>query len=209
MMSRAFFCGFVLCGASALEVSQPAGVAAALAGLRSKVSSIDGATVADPAAYERVAGEAASGAVADLAAASRSKAITAAADELARGSVASWKFAGGCPRDFSGCPTGWATGSDGSCSPPNDEVSCSEVVMASMSASQKEALAVSCRASWPCQACVVNFVGCPEGWVSEGKSCLAPSGYQGACGPSVDFPTMSSSAKARWAAMCGAAWPCA
>ena len=125
MASRAFFCTFVLRGVSALDITQPAGVAAALAGLRSKVASIDGATVTDPAAYERVAGEAASGAVADLAAASRSRAIAAAADEAARSSVASWLFAGGCPRDFSGCPVGWATGSDGACSPPaGDEGSC-------------------------------------------------------------------------------------
>ena len=210
MASRAVLCGFLLCGVSALDVKQPAGVAAALAGLKSKVASIDGATVSDPAAYERVAGEAASGAVADLAAASRSRAIAAAADEAARSSVASWLYAGGCPRDFSGCPAGWASGADGVCSPPpGDEGRCGESVMGSMTAAQKEAVAIVCHASWPCKACVVSFAGCPEGWVSEGQSCSAPSGYAGACGPSVDFTAMSSNAKARWAAMCNVVWPCA
>jgi hypothetical protein len=110
MVSRVALCSFVLCGVTALRASQPAGVAAALAALRSKIETIDGAIVADPAAYERVAGEAASGAVADLAATSHSRAIAAAADGAARSSIASWKYAGGCPRDFSGCPVDWATG---------------------------------------------------------------------------------------------------
>jgi CPW-WPC domain-containing protein len=210
MMSRAVLCSLVLGSVAALEVAQPYGVEAALAGLRSKIEGIDGAIVADPVAYERVAGEAASGAVADLAASSRSRAIAAVADGVARSSIASWKYVGGCPRDFSGCPVDWATGSDGVCSPPlDDEGSCGVSVVSSMSASQKEALAVSCRASWPCKACVVSFAGCPQGWTAEGQSCASPSGYTGACGPLVDFSGMSSDAKARWAAMCNVVWPCA
>ena len=210
MVSRVALCSFVLCGVTALRASQPAGVAAALAALRSKIETIDGAIVADPAAYERVAGEAASGAVADLAATSHSRAIAAAADGVARSSIASWKYAGGCPRDFSGCPVDWATGSDGVCSPPlGDEGSCGVAVVASMSTAQKEAVAVACRASWPCKACVVSFSGCPQGWLPDGQSCSSPSGYTGACGPLVDFTAMSSDAKARWAAMCNVVWPCA
>ena len=208
LSSRSVLCSFLLCGVAALDAAQPAGVAAALAGLRSKIQSIDGATVADPTAYERVAGEAASSAVADVAASARSRAIAAAANEAARSSVASWRYIGGCPRDFSGCPTDFAAGSDGACSPPGD-ASCGVTVLASMSAAQKEAVAVACQASWPCKACIVSFDGCPEGWVSEGQSCAAPSGYAGACGPSVDFTTMSRNGKARWAAICDARWPCA
>ena len=210
MVSRVALCSFVLCGVTALEVVQPSGVAAAVAGLRSKIESIDGAIVADPAAYERVAGEAASGAVADLAATSRSRAIAAAADGAARSRVASWKYVGGCPREFSGCPVDWSTGPDGVCSPsPGDDGSCGVLVVASMSTAQKEAVAVACRASWPCKACVVSLSGCPQGWVSEGQSCASPSGYAGACGPLVDFTAMSSDARARWAAMCNVVWPCA
>ena len=210
MVSRVALCSFVLCGVTALEAAQPSGVVGALAGLRSKIETIDGAIVADPAAYERVAGEAASGAVADLAATSRSRAIAAAADGAARSSVASWKYAGGWPREFSGCPVDWSAGPDGVCSPPpGDDGSCGVLVVASMSTAQKEAVAVACRASWPCKACVVSLNGCPQGWVSEGQSCASPSGHAGACGPLVDFTAMSSDAKARWAAMCNVVWPCA
>ena len=210
MVCRAILCSFVLSGVVALDATQPPGVAAALSGLRSKIESIDGAIVADPAAYERIAGEAASGAVADLAEASRSRAIAAAADGAAQSIIATWKYAGGCPRDFSGCPSDWATGPDGVCSPPSgDEGGCGVSVVASMSTAQKEAVAVACRASWPCKACVVSFGGCPQGWIAEGQSCSSSSGYTGACGPLVDFSTMSSNAKARWAAMCNVVWPCA
>ena len=177
--------------------------------LRARVQDIDGAVVADSRLMQQEASEATNRLVADMVESAQSKAIRIAAQHLAEQSVDSWKYAGGCVRDYDGCPVGWSAHGDGLCSPPDETVPCADAILSSMTAEQKESLAVKCQASWPCKACVVNFSGCPVGWQAEGETCAAPAGEFGPCGGSADFSSMSKDARATWSAMCRVRWPCA
>jgi CPW-WPC domain-containing protein len=122
-------------------------------------------------------------------------------------------FIGGCARDFSGCPT------DGNWEEQNGEcVNVSGVgycasISASASAAQKEDFAWRCSANFSCSGAggcsSIDYSSCPQGWTrgSDGL-CVASSGYNGICSPAVSFSGFSSEAKAQWAAMCGAQFPC-
>jgi CPW-WPC domain-containing protein len=173
------------------------------------VQDIDGAVVADSQIFEQKTLEATNRIMSDLVESAQSKAIRVVAEQLAEQSVESWKYAGGCVRDYTGCPVEWSVEAGGSCSPPGHEVLCADAVMVSMTEAQKESVAEKCKASWPCKACVVTFSGCPVGWQAEGEVCAAPAGEFGPCGGAVDFSGMSKDARAVWSAVCGVRWPCA
>lgn len=202
-----FGCMSVLFRVDAAAV--PEGAIAAWDSLRARVQDIDGAIVADNQLLQQEAREATNRIVADMVENAHWKAIDVAAKQLAKQSVDSWKYAGGCVRDYDGCPIGWSARGDGLCGPPEQAVPCTDAVLVSMTAEQKESLAVKCKASWPCKACVVNFSGCPEGWQAEGDECTAPAGEFGLCGGSADFTAMSKDARAIWSAVCRVRWPCA
>lgn len=186
----------------------PEEVSAAWDSLRARVQDIDGAVVAENQVLQQEASEATNRIVADMVENTQSKAISVVAKQLATQSVESWKYVGGCIRDYDGCPVGWSARGDGLCGPPEHAVTCADAVLVSMTAEQKESLAVKCKASWPCKACVVNFSGCPEGWQAEGDACTAPAGELGPCGGNADFSAMSKDARATWSAVCGVRWPC-
>lgn len=186
----------------------PEEVMAAWDSLRARVQDIDGAVVAENQLMQQEASEATNRIVADMVESTQSKAISVVAKQLAKQSVESWKYVGGCVRDYDGCPGGWSARGDGLCSPPEQAVSCADAVLVTMTAEQKESMAVKCKASWPCKACVVNFSGCPKGWQAEGDACTAPAGEFGPCGGKADFSAMSKDARATWSAVCGVRWPC-
>ena len=82
---------------------------------------------------------------------SRIEALRKDAFTLVHANLLKVLHAGGCPRDYSGCPRGWSASGD-VCSPSLDYAgSCGTTRMAGYSAQQKESFAVSCEASWPCQ----------------------------------------------------------
>merc|ERR1712224_1157065 len=114
---------------------------------------------------------------------------------------------GGCARDYSGCPAGWAA-DGGSCTPgPGYNGFCGKFP-SSAGVQLKETIAWKCGVSWNCQAGgSPNFSSaCPTGWNQRGSTCEAPSAYSGRCSPVTDFNGMSDDQKARWAAGCGASW---
>lgn len=132
-----------------------------------------------------------------------------AIDAVARRAVAELKFIGGCPRKIEGCPAGW-TLSDGVCTPPGSyDGPCGATALAALSQGQAESFALNCRMGWPCQECRTRFVGCPRGWSAVGGLCVAPPDYDGICNPAMDFAMFDDAGRARWAATCGAPWPCA
>eukprot|EP00929_Paragymnodinium_shiwhaense_P069110 TRINITY_DN3485_c0_g1_i5.p1 TRINITY_DN3485_c0_g1~~TRINITY_DN3485_c0_g1_i5.p1 ORF type:complete len:207 (+),score=40.40 TRINITY_DN3485_c0_g1_i5:195-815(+) len=60
-------------------------------------------------------------------------------------------------------------------------------------------------------SCVRDTSGCPEGFVAGGENvqiCVPEASYRGPCGTPVDFSSMSTFAKSRWADACQASWPC-
>jgi len=60
------------------------------------------------------------------------------------------QFLGGCSRDFTGCPTGWAV-KGSTCEPGSDYVGyCGAVVLGNLALAEKEEFAWKCEASFPC-----------------------------------------------------------
>ena len=120
-------------------------------------------------------------------------------------------YAGGCPRDMSGCPTNWIATENKTCEPPSSYGGlCRGQSLDSFSTSQKEEFAWKCRASWPCvETCKKNFEGCPSEWSNLGHDvCSAPAGYAGICSPVTDFAGYTPKRKAEWATLCSTTWPC-
>lgn len=122
-------------------------------------------------------------------------------------------FAGGCTRNFTGCPLDW-NHTAGACSPPPSYAGpCRAFTLAAVvgrGLAEQTAFAANCRASWPCrQHCKLDFRTCPLAWQSEGNGlCFAPADYVGKCSPVTDFSDFSVIDKARWSATCYARWPC-
>ena len=117
---------------------------------------------------------------------------------------------GGCPREYAACPSGW--GFEGQiCVPPAEYAGfCGATDLNGLDAAKKEQFAQMCEAPFPCQdTCAPNFSVCPAGWRAEGGNCIAPSGYSGICSSTTSLSALSEAAKASWAAMCGARFPCA
>merc|ERR1712194_492561 len=97
----------------------------------------------------------------------------------------------------------------GTCLPPaSSEGGCAATDVSEYSDNQKEHFAMSCKVAWPCRDCKTDFDGCPSGWGTVGKLCVAPPTYDGICSPVSDFSDASAAAKATWSTMCGARWPC-
>merc|ERR1719473_814204 len=130
------------------------------------------------------------------------------ADLLVRQNLIKLVHIGGCPRDYSGCPSGWAKSGD-QCNPPSGYTGFCETINASSSADQKENDAAKCEASWPCaNFCQKDFSGCPAGWSSQGDGCAPGPGYNGVCG-NADFSQIKGDKRrARLAAFCEFQWPC-
>lgn len=202
---------FVLCvAACAGQEAFPPGIRNVLQSLRSTLADVDGARAGNDEAVKAVSAAAAQ----DLAArVARDRDVTSqeqAAQDDARKAVLEVKYVGGCPRDLGGCPSGWSAVGAGICAPSAAyEGPCVETDLSAYSASEKEAFAIDCQASWPCEACRTSFAGCPVDWVEVGALCLAPAGYAGICSPAMHFAGFSTEHKARWSAMCSARWPCA
>jgi len=136
--------------------------------------------------------------------------------------VVKYKFVGGCPRDTTGCPTGWTmTGS--ACAPPSDyDGLCGPVDFDEYQPDEKEAWAWKCRASFPCAQQSVNATvsardspfeskacPCPKGWSHEGNQlCVAPRRYAGKCSPATSFEGYTDAQKDWWSTSCNAPWSC-
>ena len=187
----------------------PTGLGTLLERMRSRLDDVDGMRV-DNAASLQTLSKAAADEVAAAADHEREvDALGRAVFAAAKRAVAEWKFVGGCPRVLDGCPFGWLAGPSGECSPPAAyDGSCAATDFSSYSSSQKEEFALRCRVEWPCRACRTNFAGCPVGWQSVGKLCVAPETYDGMCSPVMEFGSFSGVDLARWAATCSARWPC-
>ena len=85
------------------------------------------------------------------------------------------KFVGGCAREMRGCPFGWQEAVAGNCAPPAwYEGGCVATDVSEYSDNQKELFAMSCEVAWPCRDCKTDFHGCPIGWGTVGKLCVAP-----------------------------------
>merc|ERR1711904_731156 len=92
------------------------------------------------------------------------------------------KHAGGCPRNFADCPTGWVKTEDAMCTPQEPYDGICGTFAASTPDSVKEELSWKCQASWPCVAsCLKDLTGCPAGWAKSGGVCAAPATYDGIC----------------------------
>ena len=210
MMIRVFSCLLLGFNAADAKDSATAGGPMIWENLKSAVRDVDGATVSDAPGSESVAGKVAAENLGELMASSQALHLRQFANEVAQASVDAWKYTGGCPRDFTGCPSSWSASESGTCNPPaGDETECAGMISADLDSEQKEAMAIKCKAAWPCKRCVSNFEGCPSQWEAVGESCAAPPGYDGMCGPLADLHAMEPQKKARWAAMCGVTWPCA
>ena len=187
----------------------PQGVEAVLHDLSARAGDIDELHVDDSAALSALKQDALEAVAAQLEEAGVKERLADAAYVLASAKVRKLRFVGGCPRAMRGCPVGWTARGD-ACAPPSDyEGWCGDVDVAQMSASDKEAFAWKCGASWPCEKCLADFDGCPEGWADNAGLCVAPPEYDGICSPVMDFSTFSATRRAEWSAMCTARWPCA
>ena len=205
MLFRLFVAAAPLAGAQ----SFPAGVADVVGGLGARFGELDGVPGDSSVALRGLAASAAARVAESLAAEHAAAGLAQSAYAVAASEVQSLKYTGGCPRDLSGCPSGWAGRGGSSCAPmPGYEGSCGETDFAGFSASQKEDFAVACGAPWPCAVCATKFEGCPVGWAIAGRVCSAPGDYSGACSPVLDASVLSAGAKAAWSAMCGVRWPC-
>jgi CPW-WPC domain-containing protein len=139
------------------------------------------------------------------------------------------KYAGGCPRNFAGCPKGWVKTDacllfmfprlsvqvfsgllfwqGAMCAPKDTYDGICGTFAADAPDSVKEDLSWKCQASWPCLSpCSKDLFGCPAGWKKSGGLCAAPADYDGICSPAMDFRTFSDEQKYLWSAQCGAPW---
>lgn len=202
VMWRTCSCLFVATAAQEF----PPGVAPLLSKLRSEFDGLGGANLAVTSELaSRAAAELGNKVSQDREAASLAEAALRAATR----DILHFKYVGACKRDLRGCPSGWAAGSSGSCSPPDDyDGPCGAVDVAGFTPSQKDEFAISCKAAWPCAPCITDFSSCPAGWSTVGRLCVAPDAYDGGCSPVADFAGASPADRASWSASCGARWPC-
>ena len=210
LLSAMLSCVLVAVLPLAAAQSFPAGVAGIVGDLGARLGEIDGVPGDSSIALRGLASSAAVRVAERLAAEHAAAGLAQFAYVAAMSEVRSLKYTGGCPRDWSGCPSGWASSGASSCTPlAGYDGSCGETDLAGFTASQKEEFAAACGAAWPCLTCVTKFEGCPGGWVGAGRVCSAPGDYGGACSPVLDVSVLSPAAKAAWSAMCGVHWPCA
>lgn len=187
----------------------PSGADAALSDLAARVKPLENSQsdvhAVDTLKHRGV--EALAGAIAQDA---RDDQMASYAQSLVHAKLSKLLYAGGCPRDTSGCPSGWAERA-GSCEPPADyDGFCAAVDVGTLQKVDKEAFAWKCRAAWPCvPACARDFSTCPDQWSSAGGLCVAPDAYDGMCSPAMNFDLFTDAGKAEWAAACDASWPCA
>lgn len=187
----------------------PTGIGELLAQMRLKLGEVDGMHVDNSPALRNLSRAAADEARIAADRGRDSETLGNAVFASARRVVAELKFVGGCPRHLDGCPYGWSESSSGECGPPTAyNGPCVATDLSSFSISQKEDFALKCGAGWPCRECKTNFAGCPLGWQAAGRLCLAPETYDGMCSPVMEFGSLSGRHLSRWAAMCGARWPC-
>eukprot|EP00929_Paragymnodinium_shiwhaense_P069115 TRINITY_DN3485_c1_g1_i5.p1 TRINITY_DN3485_c1_g1~~TRINITY_DN3485_c1_g1_i5.p1 ORF type:complete len:208 (-),score=38.18 TRINITY_DN3485_c1_g1_i5:119-742(-) len=60
-------------------------------------------------------------------------------------------------------------------------------------------------------SCVRDTTACPQGFFAAAENaqiCVPESSYRGPCNSAVDFSSMATFAKSRWADACQASWPC-
>ena len=187
----------------------PTGIGTLLEHLRSKLGDVDGMRIDNSASLESLSKAAADEGAAAADHEREVDALGRAVSAAARRAVAELKFVGGCTRVVDGCPFGWLAGPSGECSPPAAyDGPCAATDLSTYSGLQKEEFALKCRVGWPCRECRTNFGGCPVGWQAVGKLCVAPETYDGMCSPVMEFGSLSGNDLARWAATCGARWPC-
>ena len=187
----------------------PHGFETLLSDVQSHLDGIEGLHVDNRVAFQRLAEAAEQEVQSGISRDRETAAQDVAIDAIARQAMAELKYMAGCARTIEGCPAGW-TMSEGMCTPPGSyDGPCGATALAALSQGQAEPFAMKCRAGWPCQECSTRFAGCPRGWSAVGRLCLAPPDYDGICSPAMDFATFNDGARARWAAMCGAPWPCA
>ena len=188
----------------------PSGVGDLLAQLRSKLGGVDGVRADNSAALQTLSEGAAAEAAGAAEREREAETLRAGVFAAAQHAVAELKYVGGCPRIMDGCPHGWSGSASGECAPPAAyDGSCAATDLSSYTISQKEEFALNCGAAWPCRSCTTNFAGCPLGWRSVGKLCVAPAAYDGMCSPVMEFGGMSQGDLAHWAAICSVRWPCA
>ena len=204
---------FTLYTARAAEIGPafPDGVAAIVADMHARMTSASAEHGDDAEVVAKLKQDGLVAIAEDLAYDARFNQLETAAFAMVQARVLKFEYAGGCPRDMSGCPTFWADQSNGLCAPPDDyDGLCASTDVNGLSAEQKEDFAWKCRASWPCApSCKLDFRTCPNTWDNIDGLCLAPSSYDGICSPAMMFTSFTPQQKAEWAAMCSARWPCA
>jgi len=132
---------------------------------------------------------------------------------LARYCKASFVCQEECAQNFEAvCPSLWREIAPRVCESPENYVGdCGRRVnVGTMTESAKMKFSQDCGARWPCSAPVGRAYNqvCPRGWTLKfGKSCEAPPGYNGLCGPIVQMDGMSIAEKYAFEVRCAVAWP--
>ena len=184
----------------------PDGIAPLLSKMRAEMESASGG---QPSGARALASKAATELADEVARDQEAQSLAKTSLTIATRDVQLLKYVGACVRASGGCPVDWQTDSAGSCVPPIDyDGSCGATDVSSFSPTQREEFSLSCKAAWPCKDCQANYSGCPVGWGSVGRLCVAPNGYDGICSPVVDLSSSSVNGRATWSAACGARWPC-
>ena len=210
--SRDFTSSMCRCALVSLLVSEavaqtfPDGIAPLLSKMRADMESASGA---QPSGARALASNAAAELADEVARDQEAQSLAKTALAIATRDVQRLKYVGACVRASGGCPVDWQTDGAGSCVPPIDyDGSCGATDVSAFSPKQREEFSLSCKAAWPCKDCQADYSGCPGGWGSVGRLCVAPNGYDGICSPVIDLSSSSVNGRASWSATCGARWPC-
>jgi CPW-WPC domain-containing protein len=170
---------------------------------------MESASGAQPSGARALASNAAAELADEVARDQEAQSLAKTALAIATRDVQRLKYVGACVRASGGCPVDWQTDGAGSCVPPIDyDGSCGATDVSAFSPAQREEFSLSCKAAWPCKDCQADYSGCPSGWDSVGRLCVAPNGYDGICSPVIDLSSSSVNGRASWSATCGARWPC-
>ena len=210
--SRDFISSMCRCALVSLLVSDavaqtfPDGIVPLLSKMRADMESASGA---QPSGARALASNAAAELADEVARDQEAQSLAKTALAIATRDVQRLKYVGACVRASGGCPVDWQTDGAGSCVPPIDyDGSCGATDVSAFSPAQREEFSLSCKAAWPCKDCQADYSGCPVGWGSVGRLCVAPNGYDGICSPVIDLSSSSVHGRASWSASCGARWPC-
>jgi CPW-WPC domain-containing protein len=210
--SRDFISSMCRCALVSLLVSEavaqtfPDGIVPLLSKMRADMESASGA---QPSGARALASNAAAELADEVARDQEAQSLAKTALAIATRDVQRLKYVGACVRASGGCPVDWQTDGTGSCVPPIDyDGSCGATDVSAFSPAQTEEFSLSCKAAWPCKDCQADYSGCPVGWGSVGRLCVAPNGYDGICSPVIDLSSSSVNGRASWSASCGARWPC-